>query len=320
MSGWIIAALNVAIYLGKPRLIWRFRRKLGYWPNPAHPRLYNEKYLWRKLFDHDPLFVTVTDKLTLKNWVAANFPDIKTPKLIWEGDDPAAIPASVLSGNVVVKVNHGCKWNRLIFDGQYDRAEVEAVARGWLAKRMARKKAEWAYSQIVPRLFVEEMLTEQGGPIRHEYKCYVAAGQMMHAYVKVDRFGDRPQDVVLDQEGHYRIMAIDLGTVTVPMDKPLYWERIVAAAKRLGAGFDLVRCDLYEKEGEIWVSEMTLYSVSGLTWVDDEQMMDRLGREWDIRKSWFMRAAHKSWRERYRVALRQAIEADDARPATPRRT
>ncbi|RAZ88439.1 hypothetical protein DPM33_23190 [Mesorhizobium hawassense] len=39
---------------------------MGYAPNPAAPTRHDESMLWRKIGDHNPLFVTLTDKLAAK--------------------------------------------------------------------------------------------------------------------------------------------------------------------------------------------------------------------------------------------------------------
>ena len=182
MGKALFLILDILIYVRHPRLMVSFHKHLGYWPRPASPARYNEKYLWRKLFDHDPRFTECTDKLRAKALVRARYPDIRVPKTYWEGDDPQMIPVSILSGTCVVKANHGCGWNMLVVDGKVKQSELKQKASKWMRRRYGRRRAEWAYKNITPRLFVEEMVTAGQAPVNCEYKCYVAAGKFMYAW------------------------------------------------------------------------------------------------------------------------------------------
>ena len=172
-----------------------------------------------------------------------------------------------------------------------------------------RGRGEWGYKNIAPRLFVEEMVMAAGAPVDREYKCYVAGGEFIYAYVKVDRFGAEPKDVALDPDGHYKETIIDRSSRTVPHPKPDQWDKIVSVAKTMGSEFDFVRCDLYEIDGEIWFSEYTFYSLSGYCSVDWPEVNERMDRAWDIRRSWFLTTPQKGWRAFYAARLKAALDA-----------
>ena len=304
------AILDVMIYIRHPRLVFSFVRHMGYWPRPALPRRYNEKYLWRKLFDHDPRFTECIDKLRVKSRVRERHPGVRLPEVLWEGDDPEEIPASLLSGNCVVKANHGCGWNVLVLDGKVDRGELNRKARKWMRRRYyGRGRGEWGYKNITPRLFVEEMMMAAGAPVDCEYKCYIAGGELIYVYVKVDRFGDNPLDVLFDRAGNSRITECSGRYFSVHHDKPDNWDAILAAAERLGREFDSVRVDRYETAGDIWFSEYTFYSLSGYCSVDWPEVNERMDRAWDIRRSWFLTKPQKGWRAFYAARLKAALDA-----------
>src|SRR5262249_55554258 len=118
-------AISALVALRHRRLMRRFARQMGSRPDPAFPRSYNEKLLWRKLFDHDPRFVTFTDKLAAKAYAAATCPDLAVAPTLWSGADPREIPADLLEADVVVKTNHGCGFNIFVADAGLDRSGVE---------------------------------------------------------------------------------------------------------------------------------------------------------------------------------------------------
>ncbi|MCK5745690.1 MAG: hypothetical protein KAH44_05720, partial [Oricola sp.] len=66
---------------------------MAYLPNAAFPRTLNEKFLWRKIFDHSPLIGRLTDKLEAKAYFAEKCPSLAQAELIWTGEDSGDIPA-----------------------------------------------------------------------------------------------------------------------------------------------------------------------------------------------------------------------------------
>ena len=73
--------------------------KLGYLPNPAAPESYHERVLWRKIFDRNPLFVTLTDKLAAKAHMSSACPELALPRTLWSGRDAIDIPLNLLAGD-----------------------------------------------------------------------------------------------------------------------------------------------------------------------------------------------------------------------------
>ena len=105
------------------RLLLHAFRITGRWPDPVTPVTIEDKFLWRKIFDHNPLFVLACDKLASKNYAQSIVSDLKFARVIWSGTEPRKIPVEVLSGNVVVKSSQGCGWNHVIWNGQVDLPE-----------------------------------------------------------------------------------------------------------------------------------------------------------------------------------------------------
>lgn len=313
MQSLFFTIMDVILYLRHPRLMISYFRNMGYWPQVSLPRNFNEKFLWRKVFDRDPRFPECIDKLRCKQHVSARYPDIRLPKTIWEGNDPALIPDSALAGNCVVKANHGCGWNVLVHDGKFDRQELERKARKWMRRHYyGRGRMQWGYKDIEPRLFVEEMIMDAGRPVEREYKCYIAGGKCVFVYMKVGRFDKTPLDVVFGPDGVSRVTRCSGRYFSVPFDKPQNWDLIIATAENMGKEFDSVRCDLYEIDGEIWFSEYTFYSEGGYDHIEWPQVYGQLGELWDLRQSRFFAEDHKGLKHTYKKRLRKHLDANAA--------
>ena len=136
-----------------PVLVSRFIRELGYWPNPAVPRRFHEKILWRKLVDHNPLFVDLTDKLAAKRIARTRCPGLAIAKVIWTGTDPRALPISLVTRDVAVKANHSSGSNVIVNNGQPEHMRIVTRAERWMERRHHRRHGEWSYRNVPAHTF-----------------------------------------------------------------------------------------------------------------------------------------------------------------------
>jgi len=105
----IVAA--IVLWLRAPRMYWRYRRRarrVGQRTHIAVPQSVDDKFAWRKMVDHDPRHVQVSDKLAAGDFLDGIGCKAPRPKVLWSGDSPAEIPDALLRENVVIKSNHAC--------------------------------------------------------------------------------------------------------------------------------------------------------------------------------------------------------------------
>jgi hypothetical protein len=280
----------------------------GALPDPARPISYADKFLWRKLFDHNPFFATACDKLASKRYALSACPELKTAEVLWSGNNGAEIPARLLAGNVVVKANHGCRWNMMIRNGEVDQARLRRRTARWMRRRYGRKFGEWGYKKASRRILVEEMLTEDGQPIRLEYKFHVSSGKTAYVYAaRRDEHGNE-QKCHFDRDGRYAPPPPGSGAQWVPIDLPASFPRMLEIAERLTAPFDHMRCDFYDLNGSIFFSEFSVYPLSGKG-IINTRLRDLCADSWDLRQSWFLTAPQTGWRRLYAEALRRWLDA-----------
>lgn len=307
----LFLAMDALVYIRHPLLVRQFLLWQGYWPRPCFPRRFHEKMLWRKLFDHDPRFTLFSDKLAAKQHIKQQYPELRVANTLWQGTDPADIPDAVLSGDCVVKANHGSGMNIVVRGGECDRAELVGKSTRWLASAYGKRHYEWGYRGIEPKVYVENLLLDNGLPVESEFKFHVSGGEVYYAFLNfTDPYGE-VQYVILDRQGQSRVVLADVepDRISVPFDRPANWSALVEAARSLGNPFDHVRCDLYVVGGEVYFSEMTFYSFGGYDWVGDRSIMEALNENWDIRRSWFLTESQSGWRGYYARRLKRALES-----------
>lgn len=288
--------------------VWRraLRSKAGLFPNPAAPSADGDKFLWRKIFDHNPLFSICCDKLAAKDYAKQHAPGLKTAAVLWQGTDSARIPPELLTGNVAIKANHGSGWNILVRDGQYDRKQMLRRTSRWLRRTYARFVGEWGYRNARRCILVEAMLQEPDGrPVATEYKFHTSAGRICYIYVKRRNADGTDNWCFYDGDG-IPMPADPAWTKWLALPLPDNFPQMREVAETLGQPFDHMRVDLYSLAGEIYFSELTVYPQSG------KSVTGRLAQlrnaDWDLRKSWFLTTPQRGWRRLYAAALRRWLD------------
>ena len=304
-SRLVLGLARILLTVRHPLLVARFVRKLGYLPNPAAPVSYHEKILWRKIIDHNPLFVLLTDKLAAKERIHMLVPELRLPETLWIGEDAREIPIRLLQSAAVVKVNFGCNMNLFVSNGQPDVAGIECQTKQWLAKRHSRRHGEWAYSLVQPTLFVEEKLTLGGHLLPTDIKVHVCEGQVCHVWVE-DRIAKL--SLLLDCNGaplEGRDSEYPGEDQAFPANARLteYVREAAAMAIRVCGELDYVRVDFLVTERGLYGGEVTVYSTSGYGTWSNPVIAQNFERLWDIRKSHYLRKQHRGPARIYAQAL-----------------
>jgi hypothetical protein len=155
---------NLAISLRYFRNTKLYARAAGRAPNYIDPIHWTEKMQGRKLFDHDPLFNILCDKLASRTYAENADSRLKFPKMYWIGDDPEQIPFDDLPGAYVVKANHRCGALHVVREGtQADRAKIKSLCRGWLKNAYGQGVGEWGYRDVPRKIYAEELLPAPAG-------------------------------------------------------------------------------------------------------------------------------------------------------------
>jgi len=282
-------------------MLLRFRRRMGYWADPAWPRTHNERMLWRKIFDHNPDFVTLSDKVAAKAAIAARCPGLRQARTLWVGADASDLPTDLLAGDVMLKVNNGSGANIVVRGGLPPRVEVVRKLRRWL--RRGHRREEWGYWQIEPKLLAEELLQLGGDGLPTDIKVHVCNGVITHLWVVDKHSGD---SLSLDAEGHeidgwgagYEA-ALPWSTRIGELGRAAAW-----LAPQLAAGLDYVRVDFLVASGELFSGELTFYPAGGFDRWFNPDMAGRLEAAWDIRHSHFVRTGSGAYVEALRAGWR----------------
>jgi hypothetical protein len=312
----VLRLTGLAILLRHPYLLLRIASINGKPLDVVTPQTDLDRFAWRKLFDHNPLFTLCCDKLAAKQHALKVVPDLKTAETLWVGDNVGAIPFDKLVGDVVFKANHGSGWNVMVRNGQYDRDDLLRKARQWLTKQYGWISGEWGYKHASKRIMIERMLLEDGEPVSTEYKFHISGGRTAYVYMQRKVNGEKSWHCV-ERDGAAMPEPAGPGSGWAALPIPLEFERMREVAEKLGAPFDHIRVDLYSIDGDIYFSEFTVYPQSGRSVVNPRLVWLRTAG-WRLEDSWFLSTPQSGWRALYARALRRWLAARPPTAEVPR--
>jgi len=308
----VLGNANAACYARYFLLAYRFRQRLGYWPDIACPTHFHEKMLWRKIFDRDPRFTELSDKLKAKAYVSGRHPDVAVPPLLWAGTDVSTLPAEMLAGDVFLKASHGSGLNLRIVGGEPGWDVIAHEAGCWLRRRYGRKHREWGYFGVEPRLFLEPTLKDKNDDVAFDYKVYVSGGRASHVFLAVDRFGRNRRCAVFDRDGRPRpYRTLEYGPA-LKLEPHAHFADIVRVGEEMGRPFDQVRVDFIATARTFQFVEFTFYSEAGYDSGEDREnpMILLHNRRWDLRQSRFLSRPQPGPAAAYADALKRCLDSE----------
>lgn len=242
----------------------KFGKKL----NLKHPKTFNEKLQWLKLYDRRPEYVTMVDKYAVKDYVAKIIGnEFIIPTLgVW--DKPDNIDFDLLPNQFVLKWNHDSK-SVVICENKehFDKSKaIEKLRHGekvngyWYGR-------EWPYKDVPPKIIAEKYLS-QGNPKQHDlidYKFFCFNGEPKYVQVIQNRRTDETIDFFDTNWNHQEFIGLNLAAVPsqVLPKRPKALEEMVRVAKKLSENLTFSRIDLYETGEHVYFGEVTFYPASG---------------------------------------------------------
>ncbi len=306
----IVRSAALALCVKHWRATLKFRRHIGRWPQLSPPLQHNDKFHWRKLFDHNPLFETFCDKLACKAWGQDRCPDLEIPATLWQGTTARDIPGEMFNRPAFMKANNGSGYNIRLDGRSVDQQSVEETFSRWLARPYGQGNAEWGYKSVPRTVFVEEIITAQDGTAPITVEIYATAGEPAVVYCVTGWKEDRRCGGFFDLAGSPIAMAPDdHGALEDDWCPPSGLFKAVEYSRDLVHNIDHVRCDFLCVDDRVWFNEMTPYNFSGLgsfASLEEEQIVYR---RWDLAQSWFLRTGHLGWRQHYAQALGRLLDA-----------
>ena len=246
-----------SIYL---RIMYRFHTKKRL--NLKNPKRYNEKLQWLKLYNRNPEYMAMVDKILAKDYVSNKIgkeyviPTIK----VW--DDAKSIDLKELPASFVLKTNHDSKG---VLVCKSVRDAIDADYKKFFAKRLKRNGywygREWPYKYVKPKVFAEELIECPEGSLK-DYKVMCFGGVPKMIQVHNGRFSNHTQDYY-DTEWNYLDIEQGCPPSGIVEDRPVFLDEMLRLSSVLSAGIPHLRVDWYYANGRLFFGELTFFDASG---------------------------------------------------------
>jgi hypothetical protein len=256
------------------RTLWRMI--MGYKLDLKHPRTFNEKLQWLKLYDRNPLYTTLVDKYRVKQWVADKIgEEYVIPTLaVWERAEDVDI--SKLPNQFVLKCNHDSGSVVICKDKKtFDLNAAKDKLRNALKHNFYLEAREWPYKNVKPCIFAEKFMEDGTGEELRDYKfwCFNGVPKIVYCSVKNDNIWENYYDV------NFTPLDINHGfpRAKQEIEKPDTFEDMKSIIGKFALQMPFVRVDFYEIRGRVYFGEFTCYDFAGLKQFQDIEQDNMLG-------------------------------------------
>ena len=269
----------------------KFYKVLGYKVNLEKPESFNEKIIWKKIHDRNPLLSITADKYEVRSYIKdvlgeETAKEILIP-LLYATNKPKTIPFENLAVPFIIKPNHYSGRYIIVIRGGYDKKEIIRTCYKWLKTPFGLEKLEWAYQPIKRKIVIEKLLQEEDGNTPVEFKFDMFHSKCARIRVVLIRMNNR-FNFIYDREWNLIAKRSADPSPNLKVEKPKNYEMMIEIAEKLSAPFDHVRVDFYNIDGKIFFSELTHYSKSGLIKQIKLDLSDyKLGQYWKIKPKYW---------------------------------
>ena len=234
-----------------------------------HPKTFNEKLQWLKLYNRRPEYTTMVDKYAVKEYVASKIgKEYVIPTLgVW--DKPEQIEWDKLPDRFVLKTTHGGGNTGVVIckdKSTFNREQAIAKLNRSLQSDIYVNFREWPYKNVPKRIIAEEYIEDSRSKDLVDYKFFCFDGYADSVMLCLERQEGETKFYFFDSDWQFK--RYDPRGVNAPEDftlpKPKGIDDMFHIAEELSKGLPHARIDLYLVNGHIYFGEITLFSASGL--------------------------------------------------------
>ena len=252
-----------------------FHRKLDL----DNPIFFSEKLQWLKLYDRNPKYTIMADKIKAKDYVKGiTKGECNTIPTIGIWNNAKDIVIDDLPEQFVLKCNHnsGAIWicrDKKTFDFERAQKEIEEN----LHSNYFFSGREWPYKDIEPRILAEPYIKEAST----DYKFYCFGGKPLFLYVSTGlEHHDTARISFLTLDWQFAsFRRNDFAPFESLPPKPSQFEKMLELAKEMSEGIPFVRVDLYQIDNSVYFSELTFFPCSGMMHFNPEEWDKILGEK-----------------------------------------
>lgn len=245
--------------------------KMGKKLDLQHPKLYQEKLQWLKLYNHRPEYTLMVDKISAKQYAAKRIGDSYIIPTIgtWEHFDQ--IDFNKMPDRFVLKTNHsGGNLGVVVCQdkSKFDKAKAKKILEKSLKSNIYSTFREWPYKNVKPMILAETYMEDdsefnKGGLSDYKFTCF--NGFADNVMVCSERASGNTKFYFFDRS--WNLMPLNVrGKHTDPsfkLPQPPCMNEMFEIAGALSEGVPFLRVDLYCINNKPYFGETTFFPDSG---------------------------------------------------------
>lgn len=246
------------------QLLYRF--KVGRKLNLNQPKSFTEKLQWLKLYDRNPHYTSLVDKVAVKSFVAKEIGSQYVIPIIKTWDDLNDFELASMPDSFVLKTTNGSGGDGVYIcpdKNQFCFDKASSILNKSIKSNVYRNLREWPYKNIVPRFFAEQYLEDDSGALR-DYKVMCFNGVPKLIQVHMGRYdGVHTQDFYSTEWERLDLNQKNCVVSNNPTECPHCLEEMLRLSKALSTGIPHVRVDWYVVNDRLYFGEFTFFDASG---------------------------------------------------------
>ncbi len=256
-----------------------FWTQMNYKLDLYHPKTFNEKLQWLKIYNRKSEYTSMVDKYAVKEYVAKIIGEEYIIPTFGVWDSPDEIDFGKLPRKFVLKTTNGGGSDGVIVctdKSKLDLSSVRKKMKKALKLNIYSLYREWPYKNVKHRIIAEHLLEVDGDTNIDDYKLFCFNGTVKLFKIDFDRHA-------MHKANYYdpKLNLLDLQEDVCPPDynrpikMPTNINKMIELAEVLSKDVPFVRIDFYNINGKIYFGEITFFPAGGLGTFTP--------REWDIK-------------------------------------
>lgn len=258
-----------------------FKSILGYSLDLKHPKTFNEKLQWLKIYDRQPVYTTLVDKYLVKDYIASIIGNQYIIPTIGVWNKFEDIDFGSFPDQFVLKCTHDSGGIVIVHDKKkMDIDRIKTKIKKSLNADYYLQGREWPYKDVKRRIIAEQYIRvhehnqSDGQEELLDYKLMCFNGKVRCSFVCSDRYSSSGLKVTFFDE-NWNVMPFErhYPKANYPIAKPKNYEKMVELAEQICVNIPFARIDFYEIGNKVYFGEVTLYPGNGFE--------EFIPREWD---------------------------------------
>ena len=278
----VIIYIIISNNIEKKKNSYFYRKRLHFLKK--NNKIYNEsniitiedKLNWLAINDVNELKGNCSDKILLHEYSKKKLGKDICNKILKIYDNEEQINFDELPKQFVIKTNHGSGFN-IIVDNKTNLNinNTKKSLSEWMKKDYGKIGAEFHYSFIKKKIFVEEYI----GSNLKNYKFLCYNGNPKYVYVSIKEKDIKFRNFYDMNWNYLNFSCLSKPHPTYNYSKPKLFELMKKYAQKLSSDFKFVRVDLYELKNEVRLGELTFIPMNSFFYCKNKEHEIEIGKD-----------------------------------------